>query len=66
MKYCITMEKTQRISVWFEAANNNDAIKKGEKILQKHQDLDCGFDGGYVEYDYAIDDENDRSVITWS
>lgn len=29
MTYCITMEKTQRIAIWYQADGKEDAINKG-------------------------------------
>lgn len=65
MTYCITMEKTQRIAIWYQADSNEDAISKGETILAKHQNVDSGFSDGDVEYYYAIDASDGTSILQW-
>ena len=33
MKYCITMERTQRVAVWYDANDDMDAEWRGDQIL---------------------------------
>ena len=65
MQYCITMERTQRIAVWYEANSDDEAITQGEAIFRERVDGDCGFDGGRSEYDFEICHENGREIVQW-
>ncbi len=65
-RYCITLERTQRIAVWFEADGDDDACIKAEGILEQHKADPSKFESGDVEYDYALDDDGGRSVIAWN
>lgn len=65
MKYCITMERTQRVAVWFEAENDEAAEQKAERIYDDTMPED--FESGSEEYDYALEDVSDgRTIIDWS
>lgn len=42
MQYCITMERVQRVAVWYEANSDDEAITQGESIFHKHVDENKG------------------------
>lgn len=52
MKYCITMEQTRRIAVYFEADCNEDAEVKAIQINRSTSSED--FESGDEERDYAL------------
>ena len=55
MKYCVTIERTQRQQVWFEADTEDVACRAAGKIMD-------GFDSSSEfpdeEWDYCLVDEN--------
>ena len=53
MKYCITMERTQRVAVWFDAPNDEKAEKEADRIFGAATAAD--FEDGDEERDYALD-----------
>lgn len=64
MKYCVTMERTLRIAVWFDAPDDEAAEEKAAEI-NRSTDLKA-FEQGDVERDYALcDAENGRLLIDW-
>lgn len=64
-KYCITMERTQRVAVWFKAKNDEAAEKEAERINDAAKPED--FESGDEERNYALDDVSDgRTIIDWS
>ena len=65
MEYCITMERVQRVAVWYEADSDDEAITKGEAIFQEHVSDGSGFDGGGSEYDFEICHENGKEIVQW-
>ena len=63
-KYCITIEKTERIAIWFDANGHEDAAITAEKIFDGKDKLN--FSAGDTEHDYAVvclDDDTD--VVPW-
>ena len=66
MKYQVTIERAQRICVEFEAYNDSKAEKIADEILEDYVINPEKFNGGDESYDYALVDENDRTVIDWS
>lgn len=63
-KYCITIEKTERVAIWFDADGHGDAAAVAEKIFDGKDKMN--FSGGDMEYDYAVvclDDSVD--VVSW-
>lgn len=66
MKYCITMERVQRVAVWFDAGCDQQARAEGIKILLEHQDHPEQFSSGSEEFDYAICSGDGRDVVKWS
>ncbi len=64
MKYCVTMERTLRIAVWFDAPDDEAAEAKAAEINQS-TDLK-EFEQGDVERDYALCNvENGRLLLDW-
>jgi len=64
MKYCVTMERTLRIAVWFDAPDDEAAEEKAAEINQS-TDLK-EFEEGDVERDYALCDvESGRLLLDW-
>ena len=65
MKYCITMERTMRVALSFEAANDDDAIEKANRICQSADPSE--FEDGVEERDFAlVDGETHDLIIDWS
>lgn len=63
MKYCITMERTLRIAVNFDAANDDEAREKASEIFDNTSQDD--FEQGSEEYDYALCDDTGRTIVDW-
>lgn len=38
MKYCVTIEETRRVAIYFEAENDSEAEKKADKIASNITD----------------------------
>lgn len=64
MEYDITMERTQRFAVQFTAENDEEARHIAEEIFKSKNPDD--FDGGDVEYDYAVSALDGREIEPWS
>lgn len=65
MKYCITMERTQRVAVWFDAPNDEKAEKEADRIFGAATAAD--FEDGDEERDYALDNvDKGRTITPWS
>ncbi len=65
MKYCITIERTQRIAVWFDAEDDEAAEEKAGEIYNTTQDHPHEFESGDTEYDYALDREDGGTILDW-
>ena len=64
MKYCITMERTQRVAVWFDARNDGKAEEKAMEIYGAVKPED--FDGGDEEYNFAVENVSEgTTLIDW-
>lgn len=64
-RYCITMERTQRVAVWFKAPNDEKAEEEADRIFDSTTAAD--FEDGDEERDFALDDvSNGRTIISWS
>ena len=60
MKYCITMEQTRRIAVYFEA----DAEVKAIQINRSTSSED--FESGDEERDYALyNQDTGQTIVEW-
>lgn len=64
MKFCITMERVQRISVEFEADGDDEAQEKAVEIYDQATPAD--FEKGTEEHDYALCDHTGRTLVDWS
>lgn len=62
-EYCITMERTLRISKWFEAENDEEAIELANKIYTETADDE--YEDGSIEHLYALSEDNGRTVVDW-
>lgn len=63
MEYCITMERTLRTAISFEADNDDQACKKAEEISAQASSSD--YEPGEEERDYALCDEAGRLIVDW-
>ena len=64
MEYCVTMERTLRTAVWFEAPDDEAAEKKAAEINQATGLEE--FEQGDVESDYALHNaETHQMVLDW-
>ena len=52
MQYCMTMEQTRRIAVFFDSDDDEAAIEKANQILKETPSED--YESGDKEYDYAL------------
>ena len=55
MRYCVTIEETRRIAIWFEAENDSEAKKKAINIASNITDDELA--SGDVNQDYALFNE---------
>ena len=62
MKYFLTVERTYRIGVEFEASNDEEAETKAAELANSVGDE---IFSGDCEMDYALCDENDRTILDW-
>lgn len=64
MKIEITMEKTLRVSMDFEATQEQvELLEKGINPFQEK--LEEKLPDGDVEYDYAVNDEDGNAIVPW-
>ena len=64
MNYCLTMEQTRRIAVWFDADSDEEAEKKAREIYHNTPSKD--FEAGDVErYPALSNRETDTLVFGW-
>ena len=66
MRYCITMERTQRVAVWYDANDDEDAEWRGDQILADFQEHPQKFADGDEEFEYAICSEDGGDIVTWT
>ena len=65
MRYCVTIEETRRIAIYFEAENDSEAEKKADKIASNITDDELT--SGDIEQDYAlVNEENGKTLIDWN
>lgn len=65
MLYKMTMERTLRVGVEFEAENDSAAEVKAENLFSNAILNPTQFDGGDVEHDYALCDRGGNELIPW-
>lgn len=63
MNYCITMERTLRVAVQFEADSDDEAYEKAKEIYDKSEPAD--YDQGEEEHDYALCDGAGNLLVDW-
>lgn len=64
MRYCITMEETRRIAVYFDADNDKLAEEKAAQINRKTKAEN--FASGDSERDYALCNmESGKTILDW-
>ena len=66
MIYKLTMERTQRIGVEFEASDDTDAVVQAQVMYSNAMRNPSAFSGGDVEGDFALCDESGQDIIPWS
>lgn len=65
MKVEITMEKTMRIAMEFDATEEQiEDLKRGENPF--YEQMEKEVENGEVEYDYAVTDLEGNEIIPWS
>ena len=65
MNYCLTMEQTRRIAVWFDADSDVEAEKKAREIYHNTPSKD--FEAGDDERDCALfNRDTNTMVFDWS
>ena len=64
MQYCMTMEQTRRIAVFFDSDDDEAAIEKANQILKETPSED--YESGHKEYDYALCNvDTERTILDW-
>lgn len=66
MLYKLTMERTLRIGVEFECDSEEEANRRAEELYGHAMQHPKMFDGGSVEGDYALCDEEGKDLVVWS
>ena len=65
MRYCVTIEETRRVAIYFEAENDSEAEKKADKIASNITDNELA--SGDIEQDYTlVNEENGKTLIDWN
>lgn len=65
MKVDITLEKTIRVSKEYDVTEEEfKQLKAG--INPFHEEMEKEIESGYVEYNYAVCDENGETLIDWA
>lgn len=65
MRYCVTIEETRRVAIYFEAENDSEAEKKADKIASNITDNELA--SGDIEQDHTlVNVENDKTLIDWN
>lgn len=62
MQYCITVSRVQTTAIWFDAEDDEEARERAAELYDDVDDAD--FDTG-GEFDYALDCEDGRCLVTW-
>ena len=65
MRYCVTIEETRRVAIYFEAENDSEAEKKADKIASNITDNELA--SGDIEQDHTlVNEENGKTLIDWN
>lgn len=62
MRYCVTIEMTQRTAVWFDAETDEDAAAYAEALVD---DIDDDEFDNEREYNWAVASDDGRDIVTW-
>lgn len=65
MKYYLTMERTLRIAMEFDAPDHAAAEEKANEMFDDAIDHPEKFEGGDIEHDFALVDDQGRDIIPW-
>lgn len=65
MKYTMTIERTLRFDVEFEADDDEKAELKADKLFAKKVHDESNFVDADAECDYAVCDECGRTIVSW-
>lgn len=63
MKYSMTIERTYRIGIEFDASNDKEAEAKAEDLASS---IGVEIFDGDCESDYTLCDECERVIIDWA
>ena len=66
MEYNMTVERTLRIAITFEAENDKAAEEKANELFVDMIEHPEKFEGGDKEHDYALCADGGRTVVDWS
>lgn len=67
MKIEITMEKTTRVAMEFEATEEQiESLKRGENPFFTQMKNEIESEVGEVEYDYTVNDLDGNEIVPWS
>lgn len=61
MNYCLTMEQTRRIAVWFDADSDEEAEKTAQEIYHNTPSKD--FEAGDDERDCALSNRDTNTMV---
>lgn len=65
MQYCMTMEQTRRIAVFFDSDDDEAAIEKANPDIEESTSEELGIPGD-KEYDYALCNvDTERTILDW-
>ncbi len=64
-EYQVTMERTERICYTFHAPDDKTAEKMAAQIYDYAMDNPSWFADGNIDGDYALCDDQDRTLIDW-
>lgn len=66
MIYKLTMERTLRIGVEFEADDDEAAVMIANDAYRKAMGTPQEFEGGDIEGDWALCNEEGKDLVVWS
>lgn len=64
MKYCITIEETKRVAIWFDADSDYDAEEKAAEINETIGSDDLSSGDCYRDYS-LVNESTSRTLIDW-
>ena len=63
-RYCITMERTDRIEKWFDAADDEEAKQIADQIFENTEAGE--YDFGELQHDYCLTNDVHEEIVSWS